>query len=288
MRRKGIKIKRRGVKFGKIELVDENILKEIEEKAKFIEKLNPEERTCHFLEEEAQYHSARIEYPTIKEFIEEYLNNSNKKRRKSRIRKIKKNLMAALSFGLNNFDCGINEIFVKKIGGKIEPSKKDKHTKLLEFRKTGVKVDFYTPPYPGKLEKELEKYFIDVNLLLDLCKIERVNPCEVAGFAHFHFVRIHPFEDGNGRTARTLQNIILLSYGYPPAVIKEGERVFYGNLIEDAIKGRRERSATLEADDIYQISEEEKRFYNYIASKVNESFDTIIESTEKFKNFEKG
>ena len=284
MARKGIRITRGGVKFRDIELVDKNILKEIEEKARFIDNLNPEERIYHFLKEEAQYHSARIEYPTIKEFLE-YLNHQKPK--KSRIRKIKKNLMRALSFGLNNFDYKVDEVFVKKIGAKIEPSKKDKDTKLLEFRKSGVKIDFYTPPYPGKLEKELEKYFRDVNLLLELCNMEKVNPCEVAAFAHFHFVRIHPFEDGNGRTARTLQNIILLSYGYPPAVIKEGERIFYSKLVEDAIKGRRERGATLEANDIYQISREEKRFYNYIASKVNESFDAIIESTENFKNFEK-
>ena len=39
---------------------------------------------------------------------------------------------------------------------------------------------------------------------------------ERAALAHFHLVHIHPFSDGNGRTARLLMNLILLRDGYPP------------------------------------------------------------------------
>ncbi|MGH7765067.1 MAG: Fic family protein [Candidatus Dormibacteraceae bacterium] len=41
---------------------------------------------------------------------------------------------------------------------------------------------------------------------------------ELAAFAHGEWVRIHPFADGNGRTARILCNWILLRYGIPPVL----------------------------------------------------------------------
>lgn len=41
---------------------------------------------------------------------------------------------------------------------------------------------------------------------------------EISAWAHAEWVRIHPFANGNGRTARLLANAILLRYGLPPAV----------------------------------------------------------------------
>jgi Fic/DOC family len=41
---------------------------------------------------------------------------------------------------------------------------------------------------------------------------------DVAGWAHAHWVRIHPFANGNGRTARLWANFILMRYGIPPVV----------------------------------------------------------------------
>lgn len=41
---------------------------------------------------------------------------------------------------------------------------------------------------------------------------------EVAAWAHAEWVRIHPFANGNGRTARNWANFIFMRYGLPPAV----------------------------------------------------------------------
>ncbi|SHJ13734.1 Fic/DOC family protein [Rubritalea squalenifaciens DSM 18772] len=46
------------------------------------------------------------------------------------------------------------------------------------------------------------------------------HPIEAAALAHHRFVLIHPFDDGNGRTARLLMNYILLRSGYPPVIVK--------------------------------------------------------------------
>lgn len=44
---------------------------------------------------------------------------------------------------------------------------------------------------------------------------------------HHRFIRIHPFDDGNGRVVRLLMNYVLLHCGFPPIVIQSHERSRY-------------------------------------------------------------
>ncbi|MBI4157493.1 Fic family protein [Candidatus Woesebacteria bacterium] len=53
------------------------------------------------------------------------------------------------------------------------------------------------------------------------------HPVRVAADAHFKLVSIHPFVDGNGRTARLLMNLIMLINGYPVAIIRNEDRTGY-------------------------------------------------------------
>lgn len=59
----------------------------------------------------------------------------------------------------------------------------------------------------------------------------RLHPVEFASEVHFRFVSIHPFLDGNGRTARLLMNLCLLRAGYPIAVITNARRAEYINAL---------------------------------------------------------
>lgn len=64
----------------------------------------------------------------------------------------------------------------------------------------------------------------------------KVHPVELAGLAHFRFVTIHPFGDGNGRISRLVMNKILYDNGYPLLNIRYAERKFYYSALEKSSK----------------------------------------------------
>ncbi len=67
---------------------------------------------------------------------------------------------------------------------------------------------------------------------------EKYHPIVVAALLHAEFVKIHPFIDGNGRTARLLMNFEVMKNGYPPIIIKTEERhKYYDALDEGALIG---------------------------------------------------
>jgi len=64
-----------------------------------------------------------------------------------------------------------------------------------------------------------------------------LHPVALAAEAHYRLVTIHPFVDGNGRTARLLMNLILLMTGYPPAILRPRDRLAYIGALEQAQLG---------------------------------------------------
>jgi Fic family protein len=60
---------------------------------------------------------------------------------------------------------------------------------------------------------------------------------EAALAAHLRLVEIHPFNDGNGRTARLLMNLILIRASYPPVAVRPEDRVDYIRSLQRAQAG---------------------------------------------------
>lgn len=54
-----------------------------------------------------------------------------------------------------------------------------------------------------------------------------LSPVELAALFHYRYIRIHPFEDGNGRIARLMVNFILSRHGYPMIVIRSRKKQEY-------------------------------------------------------------
>ena len=54
---------------------------------------------------------------------------------------------------------------------------------------------------------------------------------------HHRFVWIHPFFDGNSRMARLLTNLLMMKYGYPPAIILKNDRLKYYTALNRANQG---------------------------------------------------
>lgn len=64
-----------------------------------------------------------------------------------------------------------------------------------------------------------------------------LHPIERAALAHHRFVAIHPFIDGNGRTARLVMNLLLMREGYPPTIIMKINRRQYYRVLAQADNG---------------------------------------------------
>ncbi|MFK8795818.1 Fic family protein [Planococcus plakortidis] len=89
----------------------------------------------------------------------------------------------------------------------------------------------HEPPHFLQVENAMQELFDWYNQEKD-----RLHPVELAALFHFKFVYIHPFADGNGRTARLLMNLILMSHSYPPAIVKaeNSQRLTYYEVLETA------------------------------------------------------
>jgi Fic family protein len=76
----------------------------------------------------------------------------------------------------------------------------------------------------------MEDYFIFYQ-----SAFKKIHPVLLAAQMHERLVTIHPFIDGNGRTARLVMNLILAMHGYPLAILKgdQNSRLAYFKALEN-------------------------------------------------------
>jgi Fic family protein len=82
---------------------------------------------------------------------------------------------------------------------------------------------------------------------------------ERAARLHVDFVKIHPFVDGNGRTARLLMNFELMKSGFLPVIFQAADRLAYYEALDKA-------HTENESHDFFQLS---------IAAEIN-ALDTVL------------
>jgi Fic family protein len=104
----------------------------------------------------------------------------------------------------------------------------------------------YVPPEPVAVPPLMA----DLGQRLASEEFAALHPVEQAARAHLRLVDIHPFIDGNGRTARLLMNLLLMRHGYPPAIIRYEGRPAYYAALEKAHRQELEPFLTLVAEAV--------------------------------------
>ncbi|MDE1813581.1 MAG: Fic family protein [Thaumarchaeota archaeon] len=91
----------------------------------------------------------------------------------------------------------------------------------------------FIPPSPVEVYPMLTEFFQWYNK-----NKNKMHPVELAALAHFKFVTIHPFGDGNGRISRLIMNFILNRKNYPMLDIPyERRNSYYNSLERSQVKG---------------------------------------------------
>ncbi len=117
---------------------------------------------------------------------------------------------------------------------------KDIHALLTEniivggiYRNEEVRISGagFTPPAGNEMLYQIKDFYQNVSRT-------DFDDITFSAWTHAEFVRIHPFVDGNGRTARLIMNYQLMSRGFLPISVNKEKRVEYYNALEEyAVNG---------------------------------------------------
>jgi len=101
---------------------------------------------------------------------------------------------------------------------------------------------------------------------------EVLSPVEMAALFHYRYIRIHPFEDGNGRIARLLVNYILLRHGYPMIVIRTDDRANYLKVLHqcDVLSGK------VPSDGAHATFEQAKPLIDYVSDITGKKLAAVV------------
>ena len=131
---------------------------------------------------------------------------------------------------------------------------------------TGERFEYASPEETPALMTDLVKWYNQAEAEGKLTTVE------LAALFHYRYIRIHPFEDGNGRIARLLMNFILLRHGYPMIVIRSKKKKAYLDALGKADKN----VGAIPSDGANATLEQAQDFVNYISKQVEQTLEDDI------------
>ena len=132
-----------------------------------------------------------------------------------------------------------------------------------DYRKTGNKLGETNIPIsePSKIKSDMEKL-----LFLYHNDWKQLDPFEREALFNIEFLRIHPFEDGNGRTSRLILNYNLLKQGIAPVIITEEMTDYYFAL--------RNNSDVISMKQFFEEqSKKEKEIVKFLYNEINDKLE---------------
>jgi len=134
-----------------------------------------------------------------------------------------------------NFVCEVNELLTKHTTTIAIASSTEVASTSGMYKQTPNSIKLAS----GQIHETVdpEQVVQEMIELFHFCEHSTAHPIVKAAIAHFNFIRIHPFEHGNGRGARILMNLILQRHDLPPAVIKVEDKDQYLNCLHLAENG---------------------------------------------------
>ncbi len=125
----------------------------------------------------------------------------------------------------------LNTKLLEKINGILTKKKGVVYGGRIRFFNVQIQGSTHVPPSHTEVKKHMLNFFKWYS-----ANKNKLHPFELAALIHAKLTWIHPFEDGNGRTARTVMNFILMKKGFPMFFIPFEKREEYYQSLDIADK----------------------------------------------------
>ena len=132
---------------------------------------------------------------------------------------------------LKEYKGELNNRLLEKVNGILTKNTGVVYGGRIRFFDVKIEGSKHVPP-PNE---EVKKHLLNMYKWYSANK-HKLRPFELATMIHAKLTWIHPFEDGNGRTSRTIMNWILMKNGYPMFFIPFEKREEYYMTLEEADK----------------------------------------------------
>lgn len=135
----------------------------------------------------------------------------------------------------------------------------------------GDRFEYASPEETPALMHDLVKWYNDAE------NSGNYTVVELASLFHYRYIRIHPFEDGNGRIARLMVNYILSRHGWPMIVVRSRNKQSYLNALHqsDLVVG------PIPSDGAKASLREIRHFYTYFTNLIKTEIQADIDFITK-------
>lgn len=251
------------------------------------------QKEFEYLFNESNVNSARLEADLMKGPLGAKAHNGriSSKILETESRAIYSRVLDAWKYGLSKFKGELTLPFLLELGQIIDPIS---NSRRVPRDVTARVCEDLSAINPVKLvssqgiEGYLDKFIKEFNASRIFqtgtqCSCECITPVEKAVYSHFMTFYLQPLFDGNKRTGRVLQNLVLNAEHLPPPVIGVPENEEYTARMVDAFRARRIRDGNPIPNAL--ISNEEHKLFDYLGRKILISLQSLNDRLSSNRTF---